>query len=208
MTAVDEDLIHTWQRGTVSRRYNRSSNKCLGNFFPPGPKEGPRSGRALFPRPGFHRAAAAMAPDQSARAPVHRLSLRRITQFPDRATLRAKECAGLASRCKEDSRQLDRKLPRHFRADDFSETGRACSGLGWKHFLARARALRPKHQRRESLPREISQQDSIRSHRYQCQCPRCENLKFEIRNLKSAARRAALFPASEPSLACRKETET
>src|SRR4029453_18475161 len=58
MTAVDENLIHTWQKGTVSRRYNRSSNKCRGNFFPSGPKEGPRFGRALFPRPAFHRGGA------------------------------------------------------------------------------------------------------------------------------------------------------
>ena len=33
MAAVDENLIHTWQKGTVSRRYNRYSNKCRGNFF-------------------------------------------------------------------------------------------------------------------------------------------------------------------------------
>src|SRR6266571_5509442 len=63
ITAVDEDLIHTWQKGTVSRRYNRSSNKCRGNFFPSGPKEAPRSDRVLFPEPAFHQAEAAMALD-------------------------------------------------------------------------------------------------------------------------------------------------
>src|SRR6266508_1731703 len=55
ITAVDEDLIHTWQKGTVSRRYNRSLSKCRGNFFPPGPKEAPRFERVLFPEPAFHR---------------------------------------------------------------------------------------------------------------------------------------------------------
>src|SRR6266496_5031578 len=64
MTAVDENLIHTWQKGTVSRRYNSSSHKCRGNFFPSGPKEGPRFGRALFPEPAFHRGRAVWGPDQ------------------------------------------------------------------------------------------------------------------------------------------------
>src|SRR5262249_1667685 len=105
MAAVDEDLIHTWQKRTVSRRYNRSSNKCRGIFFPPEPKEAPHSGRVLFPKPAFHRAGAAMAPDQSARAPAHRPAYPRTTQFPDRATLRPKECAGPASKCTEGSLQ-------------------------------------------------------------------------------------------------------
>ena len=60
MTAVDEDLIHTWQKGTVSRRYNRFLNKCRGNFFPPEPKEAPRSGQARFPRPAARPVEAAM----------------------------------------------------------------------------------------------------------------------------------------------------
>src|SRR4030095_10217295 len=64
ITAVDEDLIHTWQKGTVSRRYNRFLSKCRGNFFPPGPKEAPRSDPVLSPMPAFHRGRAAMAPDQ------------------------------------------------------------------------------------------------------------------------------------------------
>src|SRR4029077_137857 len=127
MTAVDEDLIHTWQKGTVSRRYNRSSNKCRGNFFPSGPKEAHRSDRVLFPAPAFHRVGAALGLDQSTRAPVHPLAHRRTAQFPDRTILRAKECARSASRCKEGLRQLDRKLPRWFRADDSSETGPGCS---------------------------------------------------------------------------------
>src|SRR5881397_4306495 len=65
MTAVNEDLIHTWQKGTVSHLNNRFLNKCRGNFFPPGPKEGPRFGRFLFPGPAVHRTGAEMAPAQS-----------------------------------------------------------------------------------------------------------------------------------------------
>src|SRR5580704_16705050 len=127
MTAVDEDFIHTWQKGTVSRRYNRSPNKCRGSFFPPGPKKAPRSGQVLFPEPAFHQAGVASGLDQSARAPAHPLAHQRTAQFPDRAILRAKERAGSASGCKEDLRQLDRKLPRWFRADDSSETAPGCS---------------------------------------------------------------------------------
>src|SRR4029453_13723262 len=145
MTAVDENLIHTWQKGTVSRRYNRSSNKCRGNFFPPGPKEGPRFYRTLFPTPAFRQVGAALGPRQSARAPAHRPALRRTTQFPDHATLRATDYADLASRCKEDSRQLGRKPPRHFRADDFSETGPGCSSQALRPFLVPAQARHPKH---------------------------------------------------------------
>src|SRR5882724_128587 len=96
MAAVDEDLIHTWQKGTVSRRYNRSSNKCRGNFFPSGPKKTLRSDRVLFPEPAFHQAGAASGLDQSARAPAHRLAHRQTAQFPDRAILRVKECGGPA----------------------------------------------------------------------------------------------------------------
>src|SRR5205823_579064 len=150
MAAVDEDLIHTWQKGIVSRRYNRSSNKCRGNFFPPEPKETHLSGRVLFPRPASHRVEAVMERWRSVRAPAHRLAPRRITRFPDHATLLAKECAGLASRCREGSRQLDRKLPRHFPPDGFPETGPGCSSLAWLHSLALARVHPPKHQRQES----------------------------------------------------------
>src|SRR5207244_12572539 len=64
ITAVDEDLIHTWQKGTVSRRYNRSSNKCRGNFFPSGPKEAPGPDRVLFPEPACHPVGAALGLDQ------------------------------------------------------------------------------------------------------------------------------------------------
>src|SRR4026209_2401919 len=105
ITAVDEDLIHTWQKGTVSRRYNRFLKKCRGNFFPPGPKEAPRSGQARFPRPTVRQVEAGTAPDQSARAPTHRLAHQRITQPPGRAKLRAKEYAGPVWKCKEDLRQ-------------------------------------------------------------------------------------------------------
>src|ERR1700730_5268886 len=126
MTAVDEDLIHTWQKGTVSRRYNRSSNKCRGNFFPSGPKEAPGPDRVLFPERAYRPVGAALGLDQSAHAPAHRLAHRQTAQLPDHAILLAKECAGLAMRCKEDSQQLDRKFPRWFRANDFSETGPGC----------------------------------------------------------------------------------
>src|SRR5436190_12263735 len=125
--AVDEDLIHTWQKGIVSRRYNRSSNKCRGNFFPPEPKEAHLPRRGLFPEPTFHRAGVGLGLDQSAHAPAHRPAHRRTAQLPDHATLRAKECAGLALRYKEDSQQLDRNVPRWSRANDFSETGRGRS---------------------------------------------------------------------------------
>src|SRR5436309_8207309 len=104
MAAVNENLIHTLQKGIASHLNNRSSNKCRGNFFPPGPKEAPRSDRVLFPEPAFHQAEAASELDQSARAPARRLAHRQTAQFPDHAILRAKECAGPASRCKEDSR--------------------------------------------------------------------------------------------------------
>src|SRR5437762_3629686 len=159
MTAVNEDLIHTWEKGIVSRRYNRSSNKCRGNFFPPEPKEAHLPRRGLFPEPTFHRAGVGLGLDQSAHAPAHRPAHRRTAQLPDHATLRAKECAGLALRYKEDSQQLDRKSLRCFRANDFSETGPGRSGLAWPHSLARAGAHRPKHQRRESVPQEIPQRD-------------------------------------------------
>src|SRR4029453_3867370 len=145
MTAVDEDLIHTWQKGTVLRRYNRSSNKCRGNFFPSGPKETPGSDRVLFPEPAHHPVGAALRLYPSGRVRAHRPAYLRTTQFPDRAILRAKGCAGPALRCKEGLRQLDRKLPRHFRANGFSETGPDRSGLVWRHFLARVRARHPKY---------------------------------------------------------------
>src|SRR5438046_10393630 len=99
MTAVNEDLIHTWQKGIVSRRYNRSSNKCRGNFFPPEPKEAHLSGRGLFPEPTFHRARVGLGLDCSAHAPAHRPAHRPTAQFPDHATLRAKPLAGLSCRC-------------------------------------------------------------------------------------------------------------
>src|SRR4029453_559144 len=66
-TAVNENLIHTWQKGTVSRPFNRFWNKFPGNFFPPGPKEAPRFERVLFPEPAFHRVGAASGPARSAR---------------------------------------------------------------------------------------------------------------------------------------------
>src|SRR6266567_6235856 len=70
VTTVDEDLIHTWQKGTVSHLNNRFSNKCPDNFFPPRPKEALRSGQALFPGPAFRPGEVAWEPAQSVRAPV------------------------------------------------------------------------------------------------------------------------------------------
>src|SRR5215470_13221038 len=99
---MDEDLIHTWQKGTVSGRYNRFSNKCRGNFFPPESKKAPRSGRVRSPRRACHRAEVGLGLDQSTRAPTHHLVLRRKPQSPDHATPRVKECADPVWRCKED----------------------------------------------------------------------------------------------------------
>src|SRR6266699_1922068 len=48
---VNEDLIHTWQRGIVVYLNNRFSNKCRGNFFPPMSKKALRSGLARLPTP-------------------------------------------------------------------------------------------------------------------------------------------------------------
>src|SRR3984893_7194949 len=156
MTAVDEDFIHIWQKGTVSHLNNRFLKKCRGNFFPPGPKEGPRFGRFLFPRPAFHPGGAATAPAQSIRATIHRLARWRKAQLPDRVILPGKECGGLVLRCKEDSRQRDRKFRPRFQGDYFSETGSDQPDLACSHSLARARAHHPKCRRREFLPREIS----------------------------------------------------
>src|SRR5450759_5445068 len=103
MAAVNEDFIHTWQKGNVSHLNNRFLNKCRGNFFPPGPKEGPRSGRFRFPAPAFHRAEAATAPAQSVRAPTHRLARLRRARPPGRVKRRGKECGDLVLRCREDS---------------------------------------------------------------------------------------------------------
>src|SRR6266513_267547 len=66
MAAVDENLIHTLQEGNVSHLNNRFSNKCRGNFFPPGPKEAPRFGRFRSPGPAFHRVAGSLAPSATA----------------------------------------------------------------------------------------------------------------------------------------------
>src|SRR5262245_65906512 len=90
IAAVNEDLIHTWQKGTVSRRYNRSPSKCRGNFFPPGPKEATRSVSALFPMPALHPAEAAMTPDQSTRIPDNRPPHHRTKPPPNHANTRAR----------------------------------------------------------------------------------------------------------------------
>src|SRR5438552_9966909 len=105
MAAVNKDFIHTSQTGNVSHLNNRSWNKCRGNFFPPGPKEGPRLGRFQSPTLAFHRAEAEMAPAQSVRAPAHRRAHRRTTRSPDRAKPRGRDCDGLVLRRKEDWRR-------------------------------------------------------------------------------------------------------
>src|SRR5438874_4871382 len=105
MAAVNEDLIHTWQKGTVSDLNNRFSNKCRGNFFPPGPKEGPRSGRALFPGPAFHPGEVAEGLVQSIRARIRHRALRRTEQPPDRVKRHVKEYFDLRWRYTEDSQR-------------------------------------------------------------------------------------------------------
>src|SRR5947209_14648745 len=53
MATVNEDLIHTWQKGIVVYLNNRFLNKCRGNFFPPMSKKALRSGLARLPSPAF-----------------------------------------------------------------------------------------------------------------------------------------------------------
>src|SRR6266436_7269945 len=98
MAAVNKNFIHTSQTGNVSPLNNRFSKKCRGNFFPPGPKEDPRSDRVLFPTPAIHRAAAAMAPAESIPALTHRLARWRKARPTGRVELPAKACGGLVLR--------------------------------------------------------------------------------------------------------------
>src|SRR6266487_2902279 len=72
MAAMNKDFIHTSQPGNVSHLNNRTWNKCRGNSLPPGPKKAHRFGRFRSLTPAIHRAEAATAPAQSARAPAHR----------------------------------------------------------------------------------------------------------------------------------------
>src|SRR5438093_2781623 len=138
MAAVNKDFIHTSRTGNVSHLNNRSGNECRGNFFPPVPKEGRRSGLVLFPRPVFHPGGVATAPAQSIRAPTRRLARWRKAQLPDHVKLLGKECGGLVLRCKEDSRQRDQKFRPRFQGDYFSETGSDQPDLVWPHSLERA----------------------------------------------------------------------
>src|SRR5213079_312268 len=105
MAAVNQNLIHTWQKEIVLYLNNRFSNKCRGNFFPPGSKEAPRPGRFRSPKPAFPRDAGATAPAQPVRVSIHHHAPWRKLRLPDRLKLRATECAGLVSRYKEDLRQ-------------------------------------------------------------------------------------------------------
>src|SRR5437016_3146249 len=125
MAAVNENLIHTWQIGTVSHLNNRFSNKCRGNFLPPGPKKAHHSGRFRSLTLAFHRAEAATAPAQSSRAPTHRLARWRKARPLDRVRPRGKACGGLVSRRKEDSRRSNRKFLLHVRSEE-RRVGKEC----------------------------------------------------------------------------------
>src|SRR5213080_3487982 len=105
MATVNEDLIHTWQRGIVVYLNNRFPNKCRGNFFPPIWKKALRSGLARLPRPAFRPGAGALAHDQSAPALTRRPVRRQKARLPDHVEPRAKACVDLAPRCREDSQQ-------------------------------------------------------------------------------------------------------
>src|SRR5207248_7871309 len=172
MAAVNENLIHILQKGIASHLNNRFSNKCRGNFFPPSPKEAPRSGRFRSPTPAFLPAEAAMVPVQSVRALLRLLGCWRKLRPPDRAKPRGKECAALVSRHTEDSQQRDRKSPQHFQGDCFSEVAPDRPGLASPHFLARALVHRPRYRRRESAPQEIPQPSSVRSRRCRFRDPK------------------------------------
>src|SRR5438067_13184008 len=102
---VNEDLIHTWQRGIVVYLNNRFSNKCRGNFFPPMSKKAFRSGLARLLTPAFRPGAGALAPAQSIPATTRRRTRRKRARPPGRARLRGIEYFDLALRCREGSRQ-------------------------------------------------------------------------------------------------------
>src|SRR6266480_4638524 len=103
MATVNENLIHTCQRGIVSYLNNRFSTKCRGNFYPPKSKEAPRSGRPQFPGPAFRRDETALAPVQLVYAAIRRRARRRRAHLPDRARLHAKAYVDLVPRYKEGS---------------------------------------------------------------------------------------------------------
>src|SRR6266480_6315465 len=105
MATVNEDLIHTWQKGIVVYLNNRFSNKCRGNFFPPMSKKALHSDRARLPRPAFRPGAGAMAPAQSIPALIRRHARRKRARPPGRARLRGIEHVDLAPRCREGSQQ-------------------------------------------------------------------------------------------------------
>src|SRR6266705_6697777 len=105
VAAVDENLVHTWQKGIVSHLNNRFSNKCRGNFFPPRPKEALRSGRVRFPRPASRPGEVAEPLAQSIRALIRHRAPRRRGRPPDRVKLHVTEYVDLAWRCREDSQR-------------------------------------------------------------------------------------------------------
>src|SRR6266513_6375213 len=95
MATVNEDLIHTWQKGIVVYLNNRFPNKCRGNFFPPMSKKELRSGLARLPRPAFRPGAGAPAPAQPIPALVRRHARRKRARPPGRARLRGIEYVDL-----------------------------------------------------------------------------------------------------------------
>ena len=105
MAAVNQNLIHTWQKEIVLYLNNRFSNKCRGNFFPPRSKEAPRSDRARSPGPAFHPGEGAPVLAQSMRAPTRRRAPRQKALLPGRAKPRVKDYVDLAPRCREGSRR-------------------------------------------------------------------------------------------------------
>src|SRR5881409_1355647 len=105
MATVNEDLIHTWQKGIGVYLNNRFPNKCRGNFFPPISKKALRSGLTRLPRPAFRPGGGAPAPAQSIPAPIRPRSRRKRARRLGRARPRGLEYADLAPRYREDSRR-------------------------------------------------------------------------------------------------------
>src|SRR5574337_1350930 len=103
MTAVDSDLIHTWQRENGEYLNSPFSIKCRDNFSRSGIGKGLSPGRRRFPAQAGGRAAIATAPVRSMRASVRRPVRRRKGPPRDRARLRVKESCGRAWLHTEDS---------------------------------------------------------------------------------------------------------
>src|SRR6266536_1629031 len=87
MATVNEDLIHTWQKGIVVYLNNRFPNKCRGNFFPPMSKKALHYDRARPPRPAFRPGASAPAHAKSIPALIRSHARRKRARPPGRARL-------------------------------------------------------------------------------------------------------------------------